>query len=63
MSRRGFPSKSDNYVPDAERRACCDWSEYSWGKGLVPKAFEDKPPSEGGMYKGLTPPADLIIGA
>jgi hypothetical protein len=30
-------------------------SEYSWGTGLVPTVFEDASPSEGGMYRGLTP--------
>jgi hypothetical protein len=51
-------------VGEAERRAACidGWSEISWGSGLVPRGLEDAPPSEGGMYKGFTPPADLIIG-
>lgn len=31
-------------------------SEYGWGPGLVPKGLENAPPSEGGLYSGLTPP-------
>lgn len=37
-------------------------SEMSWGPGLVLKGFEFAPPSEGGMYSGLTPPCDPQIG-
>jgi len=45
-------------IGEAEKRAACidEASEFSWGKGLVPRRFEDAPPSEGGMYKGKAPP-------
>ncbi len=37
-------------------------SEYSWGPCLSPKSRENAPPSDGGMYSGLTPPCDPQIG-
>lgn len=33
-------------------------SEFSWGAGLVPKCLENVPPSEGGMYRGQSPPSE-----
>lgn len=37
-------------------------SEYSWGSGLTPKELESAPPSEGGRYRGTTPPYGPQIG-
>jgi len=37
-------------------------SEFSWGDGLVPIGLEDAPPSEGGMYRGQSPPCEKRIG-
>ncbi|VDR37382.1 Uncharacterised protein [Tsukamurella paurometabola] len=31
-------------------------SEFSWGPGLTPPELADAPPSQGGMYRGTTPP-------
>lgn len=33
-----------------------DATELSWGNGLVPPDLENTPPSEGGRYKGVSPP-------
>lgn len=30
--------------------------EFDWGPGLTPPGLEDAPPSEGGRYRGKTPP-------
>jgi hypothetical protein len=37
-------------------------SEFSWGAGLDCPGFEHAPPSEGGRYKGQSPPTDLVVG-
>lgn len=34
-------------------------SEFGHGEGLRPRHLEDKPPAEGGMYRGTTPPVPL----
>jgi hypothetical protein len=34
-------------------------TEFSWGPGPVPPGVEDKPPSEGGDYRGMCPPVEL----
>ncbi|KBR64455.1 hypothetical protein X425_01084 [Mycobacterium avium XTB13-223] len=31
-------------------------SEFSWGPGLTPQALEQAAPSEGGRYRGTSPP-------
>ncbi|MDV7246757.1 MULTISPECIES: hypothetical protein [Rhodococcus] len=30
--------------------------EFGWGPGLTPPGLEEAPPSEGGRYRGKTPP-------
>jgi hypothetical protein len=43
----------------AQRKGNADReSEFSHGRGLVPPHLEDAPPSEGGRYRGRTPPAE-----
>lgn len=37
-------------------------SEFSWGAGLDCPGFENKPPSEGGRYKGQPPPCEPNVG-
>jgi hypothetical protein len=44
--------------PDADLGA----SEFSWGDGLEPQSVRGKPPSEGGMYKGLSPDCAPQVG-
>lgn len=36
--------------------------EFSYGPGLDVPGHEDKPPCQGGRYKGKTPPAAPVIG-
>jgi hypothetical protein len=36
--------------------------EFSWGPGLTPRGLEDAAPSEGGRYKGQSPPCELNVG-
>jgi hypothetical protein len=36
-------------------------SEFSWADGLTPKGLENAPPSDGGMYKGQSPPSENHI--
>lgn len=36
--------------------------EFSWGSGLEPPSVRGKPPSEGGMYRGITPDCAARIG-
>lgn len=33
-------------------------SEFSWGDGLEPRSVRGKPPSEGGRYRGTSPPCE-----
>lgn len=35
-----------------------DSSEFSWGPGLVPRGYENYPPSMGGQYRGICPPVE-----
>jgi hypothetical protein len=37
-------------------------SEFSWGDGLTPKGLENAPPSEGGRYRGTSPPSGPQVG-
>lgn len=37
-------------------------SEFGWGDGLTPVHLRHAPPSEGGMYKGQSPPSGPQIG-
>lgn len=37
-------------------------SEYGWGSGLVPPGLETASPSEGGMYRGTSPPCEPSLG-
>jgi hypothetical protein len=39
-----------------------DAGEFSYGPGLDVPGYEDKPPSEGGRYRGTTPPCQRSIG-
>jgi hypothetical protein len=39
-----------------------DATEFSWADGIEPPLVRGKPPSEGGRYRGTTPPCDPIIG-
>ena len=39
-----------------------DASEMSWGSGLEPPSVRDRPPAEGGTYRGTTPFCDPVIG-
>jgi hypothetical protein len=36
--------------------------EFSYGAGLDVPGYEDKPPAEGGRYKGQVPPCAKVIG-
>ena len=36
--------------------------EFSWGEGLEPIQVRGKPPSEGGRYRGTSPPCEPQIG-
>lgn len=45
-----------DHFGDADYRAAKDSSEFSWGPDLTPPGLEDAPPTEGGRYRGLTPP-------
>ncbi|BCO45445.1 hypothetical protein MINTM008_13640 [Mycobacterium intracellulare] len=33
-------------------------SEFNWGPGLEPQSVRGKPPSEGGRYRGTSPPCE-----
>jgi hypothetical protein len=37
-----------------------DASEFSWGAGLEPASVRGKPPSEGGTYRGTSPPCSKV---
>lgn len=37
-------------------------SEFSWGEGLEPRHLRGAPPSEGGRYRGTSPPSGPQIG-
>lgn len=37
-------------------------SQFSWGPGLTPRGLEDAPPSQGGRYRGQTPPCPNQVG-
>lgn len=39
-----------------------DTSEFGWGAGIDVPGTEDKPPSEGGRYRGTTPDCGPVIG-
>ena len=39
-----------------------DASEFSWGAGLEPESVRGRPPSEGGRYKGQSPPCEPNVG-
>jgi hypothetical protein len=36
--------------------------EFSWGPGLTPKGLKHAPVSEGGRYRGTSPPCEKRIG-
>lgn len=60
-SRTGDGGVGLSYEPpigSAQRLAAeeNDATELSWGNGLVPPGLENAPPSEGGMYQGVSPP-------
>lgn len=48
--------------PPLDPNADVDASEFSWGAGLEPPSVRDKPPAEGGRYRGTSPPCDPVIG-
>lgn len=35
--------------------------EFSWGPGLEPPSVRGKPPSEGGRYRGTSPPCESNV--
>lgn len=37
-------------------------SEMSWGDGLTPQHLRSAPPSEGGRYRGTSPPSEPQVG-
>lgn len=50
---------------DYNSRQSMDWdamdaeaSEFSWGSDLEPKKLKGAPPSEGGRYRGTSPPCE-----
>ncbi len=53
---------------DFNSRQSVDWdamdseaSEFSWGSGLEPERLRGAPPSEGGRYRGTSPPCENRI--
>jgi hypothetical protein len=36
-------------------------SEFGWGGGLVPRGYENLPPSEGGQYRGTCEPVEVTF--
>jgi hypothetical protein len=56
-----LPNYDDTWQPQ-DPYADDGASEFSWGDGLVPRGLENAPPSEGGMYKGTSPPSDPQVG-
>lgn len=48
------------YPPDPNADAGA--SEFSWGAGLDVPGYQNKPPSDGGRYKGKSPPCERIVG-
>ena len=46
-----------NLTPAANRFEADEASEFSWGRGLVPKGCEYLGPADGGMYRPLSPPS------
>lgn len=61
---RQMPGQSDYNT-----RHPMDWdaldaegSEFSWGSGLEPGGLSGAPPSEGGRYRGTSPPCEKRIG-
>lgn len=59
----GRPVEQDTRIGVAFRRMEeSELSEFGWGEGLDPPGVEGSPPSQGGRYRGTSPPCDYNIG-